>query len=190
MILLIDNYDSFTYNLVQLVAKYDAVEVLRNDDSEIFEKANEASAIIISPGPGTPKETGFVPNIIRKFYKSKPMLGICLGHQTIAEVFGSEIILAKNIRHGKQSFIAHGNSTLFKELARELPVIRYHSLVMNKQQLPPELIVTAEAIDDQEIMAIEHKKYPVFGVQFHPESIGTLEGEKIIQNFMKIVEDE
>lgn len=190
MILLIDNYDSFTYNLVQLVAKYDEVEVLRNDDPKIFQQANEASAIIISPGPGTPKETGFVPEVIQQFYQSKPMLGICLGHQTIAEVFGSKIVLAKNIRHGKQSTITHNNSTLFTGLVKELPVIRYHSLVIDHQQLAGELIITAVATDDQEIMGIQHKKYPVFGVQFHPESIGTLDGERMIQNFMKLVEVE
>lgn len=188
MILLIDNYDSFTYNLAQLLAEYDEVIVLRNDDVEIFSVAAEAVAIILSPGPGTPIDTGFIPEIIEKFYQSKPLLGICLGHQTIAAVFGSKIILAKNIRHGKQSLISHDQRSLFLGLPAEVPVIRYHSLVIDKKQLAEAFRVTAIATDDQEIMAIQHKKYPVFGVQFHPESIGTADGKKMIQNFMKVVE--
>lgn len=187
MILLIDNYDSFTYNLAQLVGKYDKVEILRNDDPEVFVKALEAKAIIISPGPGTPQETGLVVEVIREFHQRKPMLGICLGHQTLGEVFGSKIVVAKEIRHGKESIIAHDGSLLFKGLAQEVPVIRYHSLVIEKGELAQDFIVTAVATDDQEIMAIQHKEYPIFGVQFHPESIGTLDGAVMIANFMEIV---
>lgn len=188
MILLIDNYDSFTYNLAQLVAKYEEVKILRNDDPEVFDTAKAAAAIIFSPGPGTPKETGLVSEIIQRFYQSKPMLGICLGHQTLAEVFGGEIVLAKNIRHGKESLVTHNASCLFAGIDKEFPVIRYHSLVIKEDKLTTDFMVTAVATDDHEIMAIQHKRYPIFGLQFHPESIGTPDGEKMIQNFMTVVE--
>ncbi|EOH95685.1 hypothetical protein UAY_03111 [Enterococcus moraviensis ATCC BAA-383] len=190
MILLIDNYDSFTYNLAQLIGKNQEVVITRNDSDDVLQLADKAEAIVISPGPGTPKETGYVKEVIRRFYQTKPLLGICLGHQTIGEVFGAKVILAKEIRHGKQSIITiDKDSRLFKGISEESSVMRYHSLIIDHQTLPKEWIVTAKATDDQEIMAIEHQDYPVFGVQFHPESIGTTIGTKIIKNFIQLMEE-
>lgn len=190
MILLIDNYDSFTYNLAQLIGADQEVVITRNDSDTIFQLADQAKAIIISPGPGTPEETGHVKELIQQFYQKKPILGICLGHQTIGEVFGAKVILAKKIRHGKQSLIkTNKDSQLFKGIAQEDSVMRYHSLVIDRQTLPSEFLVTAIATDDQEIMAIEHQKYPVFGLQFHPESIGTSNGAAIIKNFIQVMEE-
>lgn len=186
MILLIDNYDSFTYNLAQLISEQETVKICRNDESHLLELAEKAKAIVISPGPGTPVETGRVKEIIQRYYQQKPILGICLGHQTIAEVFGSKIVLAKNIRHGKTSMIRQQKSQLFKDLPEMFPVIRYHSLVIDKKTIPNDFTVTATAIDDQEIMAIEHKKYPIFGIQFHPESIGTPNGQSMIKKFLQL----
>lgn len=191
MILLIDNYDSFTHNLAQLIGADQEVVITRNDSDTIFQLADQAKAIIISPGPGTPKETGYVKALIQQFYQKKPVLGICLGHQTIGEVFGAKVILAKKIRHGKQSLIkTNKGSQLFKGIAQEDSVMRYHSLVIDRQTLPSEFLVTATATDDQEIMAIEHQKYPVFGLQFHPESIGTSSGAAIIKNFIQVMEEQ
>lgn len=190
MILLIDNYDSFTHNLAQLIGADQEVVITRNDSDTIFQLADQATAIIISPGPGTPEETGHVKELIQQFYQKKPILGICLGHQTIGEVFGAKVILAKKIRHGKQSLIkTNKGSQLFKGIAQEDSVMRYHSLVIDRQTLPSEFLVTATATDDQEIMAIEHQKYPVFGLQFHPESIGTSSGAAIIKNFIQVMEE-
>lgn len=191
MILLIDNYDSFTHNLAQLIGAGQEVVITRNDSDTIFQLADQAKAIIISPGPGTPEETGHVKELIQQFYQKKPVLGICLGHQTIGEVFGAKVILAKKIRHGKQSLIkTNKDSQLFKGIAQEDSVMRYHSLVIDRQTLPSEFLVTATATDDQEIMAIEHQKYPVFGLQFHPESIGTSSGAAIIKNFIQVMEEQ
>ncbi|GGC91906.1 anthranilate synthase component II [Enterococcus wangshanyuanii] len=190
MILLIDNYDSFTYNLAHLLGSSRKVVVARNDDDQLLELARQAKAIVISPGPGTPAETGDVKKVIHAFYQQKPILGICLGHQTIGEVFGAQVVLAEEIRHGKQSMITtESESHLFKDVASEVPVMRYHSLVIDPSTLSKEFIISATAKDDQEIMAIEHQKYPLFGLQFHPESIGTPIGEKIIQNFIQSMED-
>ncbi|WP_348921531.1 anthranilate synthase component II [Enterococcus rotai] len=191
MILLIDNYDSFTHNLAQLIGAGQEVVITRNDSDTIFQLADQAKAIIISPGPGTPEETGHVKELIQQFYQKKPILGICLGHQTIGEVFGAKVILAKKIRHGKQSLIkTNKDSQLFKGIAQEDSVMRYHSLAIDRQTLPSEFLVTATATDDQEIMAIEHQKYPVFGLQFHPESIGTSSGAAIIKNFIQVMEEQ
>lgn len=191
MILLIDNYDSFTHNLAQLIGAEQEVVIIRNDSEDIFRLAEEADAIVISPGPGTPQETGSVKEVIRQFYQEKPVLGICLGHQTIGEVFGASVILAKEIRHGKQSRITNDPaSRLLKELDDEMVVMRYHSLVIDRDTLPKEFTVTAVATDDQEVMAMEHQKYPVFGLQFHPESIGTPMGGAIIQKFIQLMEEQ
>ncbi|MBO0441159.1 anthranilate synthase component II [Candidatus Enterococcus ikei] len=191
MILLIDNYDSFTHNLAQLIGMNQEVVIVRNDDQKIFQLAEQAAAIVISPGPGTPAETGYVKEVIQQFYENKPLLGICLGHQTIGEVFGAQVILAKEIRHGKQSIITTSKeSGLFKEMSENSSVMRYHSLVIAQETLAKEFRVTAIAIDDQEIMAIEHRTYPIFGLQFHPESIGTPEGAKMIQQFIQLTEEQ
>lgn len=190
MILLIDNYDSFTHNLAQLIGTDHDVVIIRNDSTNIFRLAEQANAIVISPGPGTPAETGYVKEVIQQFYQRKPLLGICLGHQTIGEVFGAKVITAKEIRHGKQSVInTDKTSQLFKGTSDEYLVMRYHSLVIDQKTLPKEFIVTATAAEDQEIMAIEHQTYPVFGLQFHPESIGTSMGAVIIKNFIQLMEE-
>ncbi|MBO0452515.1 anthranilate synthase component II [Candidatus Enterococcus murrayae] len=172
MILLVDNYDSFTYNLVQLLPE--AVTILRNDDPQLFSAAAEASAIVLSPGPGRPAEAGNMEMLIRRFYRKKPILGICLGHQAIGEVFGGKIIKAPTIMHGKQSRL-QGQA--------ERQVMRYHSLMIDPDELPQDLEVTDES--EGCIMAVRHKRYPVFGLQFHPESIGTEDGASYINQFLQ-----
>lgn len=172
MILLVDNYDSFTYNLVQLLP--DNLRILRNDDPELFTIAEEASAIVLSPGPVRPAEAGMIEMLIRRFYRSKPILGICLGHQAIGEVFGGKIISAPTIMHGKQS-------CLQRETERQ--VMRYHSLMIDPEDVPQDLEVTDEA--EGCIMSIRHKRYPVFGLQFHPESIGTTDGASYLSQFLQ-----
>lgn len=189
MILLIDNYDSFTHNLAQLIETEQEVLVVRNDDEKIYQLAEHARAIIISPGPGRPNEAGEIKKVIQKFYQIKPILGICLGHQAIGEVFGAQISSAQQIRHGKQSMISiKEKNQLFQGIEKNTAVMRYHSLIIEPQTLSSEFTITAIADDDQEIMAIEHKIYPVFGLQFHPESIGTLEGQTMIKNFIQLTE--
>lgn len=172
MILLVDNYDSFTYNLVQLLPEN--VTILRNADPNLFTTAEEASAIILSPGPGRPAEAGKIEMLIRYFYRRKPILGICLGHQAIGEVFGGKIVSAPTIMHGKQSHL---------QGQKEQKVMRYHSLMIDPKEVPRDLEVTAEA--DGCIMAIRHKRYPVFGLQFHPESIGTENGASYLNHFLQ-----
>ncbi len=186
MILLIDNYDSFTYNLYQQISSLGKeVKVVRNDALTIEEiRAMQPEAIVISPGPGTPKEAGISIDVIQKLYTEFPILGICLGHQSIGEAFGATIVQAQQIKHGEYSKIEHQKSCLFEKCPDSVSVMRYHSLVIDKNTLPPELKVTAIAEDDQEIMAIEHTQYPVFGLQFHPESIGTKDGDLMIQMFL------
>jgi anthranilate synthase component 2 len=190
MILLIDNYDSFTHNLAQLLERTHEVLIYRNDDPYVFQAAEQAGAIILSPGPGTPEETGYVPQIIQQFYQKKPILGICLGHQTIGATFGAKVVQARNIRHGKQSTITiDPASRLLKNVPKNVLVMRYHSLVLQEQDLPAAFTITARATDDQEIMAIEHQDYPMFGLQFHPESIGTQHGAVMLQNFIELTEE-
>ena len=172
MILLVDNYDSFTYNLVQLLPEN--LRILRNDDPELFSVAEEAEAIVLSPGPGRPAEAGNIEMLIRRFYRRKPILGICLGHQAIGEVFGGRIIQAPKIMHGKQSNL---------EGMRNRQVMRYHSLMIDPERLPEDLEVTYEAEDC--IMAVRHKRYHVFGLQFHPESIGTEDGASYLNQFLQ-----
>lgn len=189
MILLVDNYDSFTYNLEQLLAPTMETIVLRNDDPRIFQTAGEACGIVFSPGPGRPQQAGLMELLIKQFYQTKPMLGICLGHQALGEVFGARVIRAEQIRHGKESTIEHTGKGLFQDLEPELSVMRYHSLVLDNAQLPQDFTITAIAKDDHEVMAMAHKELPLYGVQFHPESIGTPSGARIIQNFLQIVQE-
>lgn len=172
MILLVDNYDSFTYNLVQLLPE--DLQILRNDDPELFSTAEKASAIVLSPGPGRPEEAGKMEMLIRRFYRRKPILGICLGHQAIGEVFGGKIVSPPTIMHGKQSRL-QGQT--------DRQVMRYHSLVIDPKELPQDLEVTDQA--EGCIMAIRHKRYPVFGLQFHPESIGTEDGASYLTQFLQ-----
>ncbi|ASN07220.1 anthranilate synthase component II [Virgibacillus necropolis] len=187
MILLIDNYDSFTYNVYHYFSSENVdVQIYRNDQitSKAVEELNP-EAIIISPGPGTPETAGNCMAIVQDFYQKVPILGICLGHQIIAAALGSKIKQANVIKHGKTSLITHNGSGLFSYLTQPLEVMRYHSLVVDQKTLSDELEVVATSMDDNEIMGIKHFHYPVYGLQFHPESIGTLSGKNVIQNFLK-----
>jgi anthranilate synthase component II len=186
MILLIDNYDSFTYNLYQYIAELDPnILVRRNDAITIEEIENlDPEVIVISPGPGRPEDAGICIPLIRHFYQSVPILGVCLGHQAIAAAFGAEIIEAKRICHGKTSLITHYGTGLFEYQPQPLEVMRYHSLVVDKETMPIEFDVVATDMKDGEIMAIRHLSYPVYGVQFHPESIGTKTGKKLLHKFI------
>lgn len=190
MILLIDNYDSFTYNLYQQISKLDkSVKVVRNDSITIQEIRNLApEAIVLSPGPGTPLEAGITVEVVKELYKEFPILGICLGHQSIGEAFGCKVVRAENIMHGKLSTIIYKKNGLFESLNGTIEVMRYHSLIIERDSIPNELEVTAISREDREIMAIQHKEYPVFGLQFHPESIGTETGTKMIEAFLKHIE--
>lgn len=185
MILLIDNYDSFSYNLYQFIGEMEPdIKVIRNDELSIDEiDALSPSHIILSPGPGKPADAGICIEAVKKLYKKYPILGVCLGHQAICEAFGAEIIHAKKLMHGKTSVISIKNEGIFSGLSENIPVARYHSLAADKTTLPDCLKVTAYT-DDGEIMAVSHTSYPVFGVQFHPESILTPDGKKILQNFL------
>ena len=189
MILLIDNYDSFSYNLYQLVGSVESdIKVIRNDEYTIEEiEKMEPDALIISPEPGRPEDAGVCIDAIKYFAEKMPILGVCLGHQAICEAFGGRVTYAKELMHGKQSKVYQGGSgRLFKGMEPEFKAARYHSLSAAAEDLPELLMVTAEA-EDGEIMAVEHREYPVFGVQFHPESVMTPEGRKMIENFVEAV---
>jgi anthranilate synthase/aminodeoxychorismate synthase-like glutamine amidotransferase len=187
MILVIDNYDSFTYNLVQYLGELEAeIEVYRNDKITIDGiKKRNPTKILISPGPGEPKDAGISENVIRSFGATIPILGVCLGHQAIGEVFGGRIIGAKTLMHGKTSAIHHDGKGIFEGVKNPFEATRYHSLVIDPSSMPKVLRITAET-KDKEIMALEHVGQPTYGVQFHPESILTLEGKKILGNFIKL----
>ncbi|MCO1603322.1 anthranilate synthase component II [Desulfosporosinus nitroreducens] len=186
MILLIDNYDSFSYNLYQLIGEINEdIKVMRNDELSVSEiEALQPTHIVISPGPGFPADAGVCEQTILKLKESTPILGVCLGHQAICEAFGAKIVHAKKMMHGKKSsiHIANGNE-IFKGLPPIIEAARYHSLIAEKQGIPDELLVIAE---DQsgEIMGVKHRDYEVYGVQFHPESILTPKGKMIIANFL------
>ncbi|MGJ9459510.1 anthranilate synthase component II [Oceanobacillus sp. CF4.6] len=186
MILLIDNYDSFTYNLFQYFSEQNVeVVVVRNDKISINEiKKMDPEAIIISPGPGLPNKAGMCIDTVKEFYTSIPIFGICLGHQVIGEALGGKVRPAKQIKHGKTSLVSHNESGAFKYLQNPAEVMRYHSYVIDQEDFPDELEIVARSIDDDEIMAIKHYKYPIYGLQFHPESIGTISGKQIIKNFL------
>ena len=186
MILLIDNYDSFTYNLYQQISNLGKeVKVVRNDALTIEEiRELKPEAIVLSPGPGTPKEAGITVDVVKELYKEYPILGICLGHQSIGEAFDGQIVRANNIMHGKLSKLTYEKKGLFSQLDGEVKVMRYHSLIIEPTTLHEDFEVTAISSDDQEIMAIQHKQYPVYGLQFHPESIGTETGTKMVETFL------
>jgi anthranilate synthase component II len=185
MILIIDNYDSFTYNLVQYLAEMKAaVKVYRNDKIGIDEIKNlNPSHILISPGPGRPVDAGISKDVINEFKDSIPVLGVCLGHQCIGEAFGGKVVSAKLLMHGKTSLVYHNEKTIFKGIKNPFQATRYHSLIVETSSLPVCLEVIAHT-KEKEIMGIRHKKYPVWGVQFHPESILTLEGKRLLKNFI------
>ncbi|MCM3573843.1 aminodeoxychorismate/anthranilate synthase component II [Mesobacillus subterraneus] len=186
MILLIDNYDSFTYNLYQYLSELGAeVITIRNDKITVKEILRlEPEAIVLSPGPGRPEQAGICIETVKQLAPSIPILGICLGHQAIAHAFGSSIIKAKKIRHGKESKLRHTGTSLMNHLEEHPEVMRYHSLVIDRTSLNEDFQVLAEAADDGEIMAIKHNHYPLYGLQFHPESIGTRSGKQILSNFI------
>ena len=189
MILLVDNYDSFTYNLAQYLSVFSEVKVFRNDDEDLYEEAEKAAALVFSPGPGWPADAGLMERMIQDFAGKKPMLGICLGHQALAEAFGGQLRLAKHVMHGKQSHLLFKTpSQIFKGIENNVPIMRYHSLVVD--QLPEDFEVTAITNDDREIMALQHKNLPIYGLQFHPESIGSPDGLKMIENFVYLVQDQ
>ncbi len=189
MILMIDNYDSFTYNIVQYCLELGAdLKVIRNDELSVeeIEKLNPEK-IIISPGPSTPDEAGICLDVIKYFADKKPILGICLGHQSIAQVFGGKVICAENMMHGKTSTIKVKNDTkIFNTLPKEFVQTRYHSLIVEKNNLPEVIIPTSYSTDDNEIMSLEIKNKDIYGVQFHPESIMSEYGHKILDNFLKL----
>ncbi len=187
MILIIDNYDSFSYNLYQAVGEINSdVKVIKNDELSVSEidKLNPTH-IILSPGPKRPKDAGVCLEVIRALHTKYPMLGVCLGHQSICEAFGATITYAKEVMHGKQSEISVNKSKIFKGLEDKINVARYHSLAAEMSTMPKELLITAKT-EDGEIMAVEHTNYPVFGVQFHPESILTPSGKTMITNFLEV----
>ena len=184
-ILLIDNYDSFTYNLYHYISKYKKnIDVIRNDkiDSKKILR-NQYDKIVISPGPGNPNQAGNCLKIVRDVYKKLPILGVCLGHQIIGQVFGGKIINAKKLMHGKTSIIKHNKKGLFKNIHNNFVATRYHSLVVDKKKFPKDLIITAET-KDKTIMGLMHKDYNIHGFQFHPESISTKVGIRLIKNFI------
>ncbi len=186
MILLIDNYDSFTFNLVQYLSELGAsVVVKRNDEIDIdgIKKLNP-DKIVISPGPCTPREAGISVPLIQSFFETIPILGVCLGHQSIGAAFGGRIIRASEIMHGKTSEILHDGKTIYQSLPNPFVATRYHSLIIEKESLPKELEISAHTKEGV-IMGVRHKKYPVEGVQFHPESILTKSGKQLLENFLK-----
>jgi len=185
MILMIDNYDSFTYNLVQYLGEMgQRLEVYRNDKLTISKiKKLKPDHIVISPGPGRPQDAGISKDVIKEFAGKIPILGVCLGHQCIGEVFGGEVVRADRLMHGKTSLIYHNNKTIFKNIKNPFTATRYHSLIVKRESLPACLEVIAHT-KENEIMGMKHKKLPVWGVQFHPESILTKEGKNILANFL------
>lgn len=186
MIVLIDNYDSFTYNLVQYFGELgQEVRVFRNDAITIEEiEALAPDHLVISPGPCTPNEAGISLEAIRYFAGRLPILGVCLGHQAIGQVFGGKVVRAKTLMHGKVSLLTHDGSGMFAGIEQETPVTRYHSLVVERKSFPNALTMTAEA--DGEIMALRHKELPIVGVQFHPEAILTRDGKQMLKNFLEL----
>lgn len=189
MLLVIDNYDSFTYNLVQYLGELGAeLLVRRNDEVGVEEIGKLApSAIVISPGPGVPADAGVTVPVIRRWRGEIPILGVCLGHQAIAEAYGGRVVRAGKVMHGKTSFVRHDGTDLFAGLPNPLEVMRYHSLVVEPGTLPGDLEVTARAGDEpEEIHAFRHRKHPVWGVQFHPESVMTDCGRDLLGNFMEL----
>ncbi len=187
MLLMIDNYDSFTYNLVQYLGELgQEIKVFRNDKITIAEiEELKPERIVISPGPCTPKEAGISIDVIRHFQGKMPILGVCLGHQSIGEAFGGDVVRAGRLMHGKTSMIYHDGKTIFKDLPNPFEATRYHSLIIKRETIPSCLIITAET-KEGEIMGVRHKDLPIEGVQFHPESILTKAGMDLLRNFLKI----
>jgi anthranilate synthase/aminodeoxychorismate synthase-like glutamine amidotransferase len=189
MLVMIDNYDSFTYNLVQYLGELgQAIKVYRNDQATVDEvEQQKPERIVISPGPCTPKEAGVSNEILRRFAGKVPILGVCLGHQCIGYVFGGEVVRAPRLMHGKTSMIQHDGKTIFEGLPNPFEATRYHSLIIKRDTLPDCLEITAET-DQEEIMGVRHKDHAIEGVQFHPESILTQAGKDLLRNFLALQE--
>jgi anthranilate synthase component II len=189
MILILDNYDSFTYNLVQYLGEMGEVLTVRRNDAITVDEVGALAphAIVLSPGPCTPSEAGITVPLIRRWGASIPMLGVCLGHQAIGEAYGGTVVRAGRVMHGKVSLLQHDGTDLFDGIQAPMSVMRYHSLVIEPNSLPAELEVTATATDaPDEIHAIRHREHPVWGVQFHPESVLTPDGKSLLRNFLRL----
>ncbi len=186
-LLVIDNYDSFTYNLVQIFGELDVdLAIKRNDEISLDEiRKLNPERICISPGPGRPENAGISLDVVREFGSKTPILGVCLGHQCIAQVFGGEVVRAEKLMHGKTSMIQHQQRGVFENLAQPLEATRYHSLIVRRESIPDSLEITAET-NEGEIMGLQHRHLPIHGVQFHPESILTAEGKKLLANFLRV----
>ena len=186
MIVLIDNYDSFTFNLYQYLGEFTEVKIFRNDEVTIEElRELNPKGIVISPGPGRPEDAGISMQIAKKFGEDIPVLGICLGHQAIAAAYGGDVVRAKEIFHGKSSNVTVKGSDIFEGISRKLDVMRYHSLVVDRSTFPKELEIIAETTCDHVVMAIKHKTKKIYGLQFHPESVFTPKGKRMIKNFVE-----
>jgi anthranilate synthase/aminodeoxychorismate synthase-like glutamine amidotransferase len=188
MILVIDNYDSFTYNLVQYLGELGTEPLVRRNNEVTLDEiaALQPERIVISPGPGRPEQAGITLEVIKRFGPTTPLLGVCLGHQAIGMAFGGAVVRAAAPMHGKTSSITHDGQGLFAGIATPLTVARYHSLVVDRNGWPETLEITARAEDDDSVMALRHRRYPIHGVQFHPESIMTREGQHLLRNFLKV----
>ena len=191
MLVVIDNYDSFTYNLVQYFGELGQVmEIFRNDAIAVKEISRyNPTGIVISPGPCTPHEAGISMNVIREYSGKVPILGVCLGHQSMGAVFGGNVVRAKNLMHGKVSEIHHNNRDLFDGITNPFIATRYHSLIVERSSFPEQTLEITAWTDADEIMGLRHRTHPTLGVQFHPESILTREGKKVLRNFLRIIEN-
>jgi anthranilate synthase component 2 len=189
MILVIDNYDSFTYNLVQYLGELGAEVVVKRNDAITVEEIGELnpSAIVLSPGPCTPKDAGITVDVIRRWGSTIPTLGVCLGHQAIGEAYGGDVVLASRVMHGKTSQISHDGTGVFEGLPSPMEVMRYHSLIVDRATMPESLEIVAVSQDDpNEVHAVKHREHPVYGVQFHPESVMTPHGKALLKNFLEL----
>ena len=188
MVLVIDNYDSFTYNLVQYLGELGADPVVRRNDALSVEEVGELhpERIVISPGPGRPEGAGITLEVIRQYGPQMPLLGVCLGHQAIGQAFGGEVVAAPALRHGKSSAVEHDGRGVFEGLPPRIQAGRYHSLAVAGEPWPADLEVAARAVDDGTIMGLRHRTFPIHGVQFHPESVLTGDGKQILRNFLNL----
>jgi anthranilate synthase component II len=189
MILVIDNYDSFTYNLVQYLGELGAEVVVRRNDAISVDEIDDLApaAIVLSPGPCTPKEAGVTVDTIRRWGSSIPILGVCLGHQAIGEAYGGEVVRAERVMHGKTSQVCHDGTGIFAGLPSPMEVMRYHSLIVERTSIPQSLEITAVSQNDpSEVHAVKHREHPVYGVQFHPESVMTPQGKALLGNFLEL----
>ena len=191
MILVIDNYDSFTYNLVQFLGELGADPVVKRNDEVTVDEIREVNprAIVISPGPGTPADAGVTVDVIKSLGSRVPTLGVCLGHQAIGEAYGGRVVRARKLMHGKTSTISHNGADIFESVQSPLEVMRYHSLTVERESLPDSLQITAWDVNDRdEIHGVKHREHPVWGVQFHPESVMTQCGKAMLANFLRMTQ--